>query len=164
MDTYDDIIDLPHPVSKKHKPMSLRERAAQFAPFAALTGYDAMTQERARTTEARIELDETAREELDRTYFYLKHHLEERPRIMAVWFEADALKEGGAYKRAVGYVQRLDESRGIMRLEDGTAITLADLLELRIENLPLSFCEDMAIIEKNRPLPKIATLTKGNTI
>ena len=93
MSKYDDIIRLSRPVSEKHPRMSMTDRAAQFSPFAALTGYDAAVQETARRTDARIELDEDAKEEIDRRL----RQLQPGEPVTVTYFRPDDRKVGGAY-------------------------------------------------------------------
>ena len=87
---YDDIINLPHPTSAKHPRMPLSDRAAQFAPFAALSGHSAALAETARLTDQRMELDEDARAALDLKQQLLLERIKERPEITATWFQPDA--------------------------------------------------------------------------
>ncbi len=104
---YSDIIHLQRPVSEKHPPMDRMMRAAQFAPFAALTGHDEAVRETARLTEEEIELDEYEISELDRKLQYLKAHSGVQAEV--THFEKDARKEGGAYVRDTGVVKKIDE-------------------------------------------------------
>ena len=94
---YDDIINLPHHVSTRHPQMSMYDRAAQFSPFAALTGYDDAIQETGRLTEQKIELDEETLEKLDERFQILQEHLGEQPEVRFTYFKPDERKEGGAY-------------------------------------------------------------------
>ena len=83
---YDDILHLPHPTSKRHPRMPIADRAAQFSPFAALTGHGAAIEETARVTDRRIELDEDAKEQLDQTLQLLLERIDEQPEITVTWF------------------------------------------------------------------------------
>ena len=128
---YDDIIHLPHHVSETHPRMTRHDRAAQFAPFAALTGLDAAMGETARRTEQRIDLDENALEELDRKL----RDLEQRPGGTAVavtYFRPDGKKTGGAYLTAEGILRRVDSPARLLILADDTRIPLADVADLEI--------------------------------
>ena len=107
-DTYEDIIDLPHFVSRNRPHMSNHDRAAQFAPFAALTGYEDSIDETARLTDEKIELSEQVLEELDQKLQYLASCLEETPIIQITHFVPDERKEGGAYITEEISVQRID--------------------------------------------------------
>ena len=108
MGNYDDIIDLPHHVSETHPPMSRADRAAQFSPFAALTGYDAAVRESARVTEQRIELDEGVKAELNARLNCILEHLSEHPQVSITYFMPDEKKSGGAYRTVTGAVRKLD--------------------------------------------------------
>ena len=121
MTEYDDIIDLPRPKSA-HEPMLMSDRAAQFSPFAALTGYEDAIDEAARLTDARVELAESAVEELERRLNDLAAHISERPEITIAYFVPDARKEGGAYQTHTGALKRIDEVERELVFEDGTRV------------------------------------------
>ena len=127
---YDDIIGLPHPTSASHPRMSALERAAQFSPFAALTGYDDAVKEAARLTDRRIEPDEYEKAALDERLQLLREHLDEEPPVVLTWFEPDGRKEGGAYREREAVVRRFDLVRARLVLTDGQEIPLEDLLKL----------------------------------
>ena len=119
--------------SSQHRaPMTNYDRAAQFAPFAALTGYEDAIQEAGRLTDARIELDEDARTMLDETLARIREELPNRPQIEATWFVYDEWKAGGAYVSARGRVKHLDEQTGTLVLTEGPWIPLKEILHLRI--------------------------------
>lgn len=124
---YDDIIHLPHPTSTKHPRMPIRDRAAIFSPFAALSGHSAAIAETARLTDRRLELDEDARAELDRRQQVLWEHLAERPEVSVTWFRPDGKKDGGAYVTSTGRLKRIDEVERTLVLTDGTVIALDDV-------------------------------------
>lgn len=128
---YDDIINLPHPTSAKHPRMPLSDRAAQFAPFAALSGHSAALAETARLTDQRMELDEDARAALDLKQQLLLERIKEWPEITVTWFQPDGKKEGGRYITATGRLKKLDEAAQALVLTDGTSIPLEDVLELQ---------------------------------
>ena len=130
---YDDMIDLPHPTSKKHPRMSIRDRAAIFSPFAALSGHGAAIVETARLTDRRMELDEDTKEELDQKQAVLMEHIEEQPEVTVTWFQPDERKEGGAYLTVTGRLKKLDKIRRVLVLTDGTKILLANVVELESE-------------------------------
>lgn len=109
MGKYDKIIDLPHHQSKKHPQMPLYDRAAQFAPFAALTGYDDLVEETARVTDEKIELGESQREVLDRQQAFIAIHINEKPLIEVTYFVADTKKSGGKYVVKSGNLKRIDD-------------------------------------------------------
>lgn len=122
--SYDDIINLPHPVSERHARMSMHDRAAQFSPFAALTGYDAAVKETARLTDTRIELTEEERAILDAK---LRKVIETKETVCITYFVPDERKNGGAYVRAVGQVKKIDSVNGTVRLADGQDILIGEL-------------------------------------
>lgn len=127
---YDDIIHLPHHVSATRPRMSRQNRAAQFSPFAALTGYDAAIRETARVTEEKAELDESRRAELSERLRALRERQRERPEATIVYFVYDKYKAGGAYVTVTGGVKRVDPVTRIVTMEDGTVIDMEDILEV----------------------------------
>ena len=127
---YDDIIHLPHHVSKEHPHMPLRDRAAQFSPFAALVGYEEVVAEAARRTTAKRELDESEKAELDRRLAVIASHLAERPEIEVEYFVRDARKDGGEYVVKKGAAARILPVARKIVLADGTAIPLADIADI----------------------------------
>ena len=131
---YDDILHLPHPTSKRHPRMPIADRAAQFSPFAALTGHRAAIEETARVTERRIELDEDAKEQLDQTLQLLLERIAEQPEVTVTWFSPDKKKAGGQYHTATGKLKRIDTQESRLILTDGNQIPLEDLLEIRSES------------------------------
>ena len=127
---YEDIIDLPRPVSKKHPPMPLIKRAAQFLPFAALSGFEGEIAEAARLTEAAPELGEDALAALDEQLALLRQRLPDQPEITLTRFVPDERKTGGRYEQVTGRVRRLDEPGRALILSDGTKIDLDTIVEL----------------------------------
>jgi hypothetical protein len=127
---YDDIINLPHHVSTKHPQMPLIDRAAQFAPFAALTGYDAAVKETARLTDERIELDEYTMDALRDRLQMIADRLEENPEITVTYFQPDAKKEGGAYITAAGTVKKIDEYEQAVVMTHGMAIPFDEIVSI----------------------------------
>lgn len=124
---YDDIIHLPHHVSQNHPQMPLRERAAQFAPFAALTGYEAAVGETARLTAKRRELDAQEAAELNRRLADLAARLKDRPKVTIEYFVPDERMAGGAYVTVTGVVRNISVSERLLVMEYGTAIPLEDI-------------------------------------
>ena len=122
-DLYDDIIHLPHHVSERHPQMSMYNRAAQFAPFAALTGHDAAITEAARLTDAELELSESDAEVLNRKLAYLQS-LDEKPTISVTYFVPDDRKKGGSYHTTSGNIKRIEPDEGVLQFEDGTGISI----------------------------------------
>ena len=127
---YDDIIDLPHPTSRRHPRMPIRDRAAIFSPFAALSGHGAAIAETARLTERRMELDEDTKAELDRRQAVLLAHIGEQPEVTVTWFQPDERKDGGAYVTTTGRLKKLDTVQRVLVLLDGTSIPLEDVAGL----------------------------------
>ena len=124
---YDDIIDLPHHRSATRPHMPLTDRAAQFSPFAALTGYEAVITETARLTDRRIELDEDEKAAITQKLQTVLEHIRERPEITVTWFRPDGKKEGGAYVTATGRVKRIDEYDHAILMTNGTRIPICDV-------------------------------------
>lgn len=126
---YDDIIDLPHHVSERHPQMSMYNRAAQFAPFAALTGHDAAITEAARLTGAELELSESDAEVLNRKLAYLQS-LDEKPTISVTYFVPDDRKKGGSYHTATGIVKSVEPDKGVLQFEDGTGVPVIRIKDI----------------------------------
>lgn len=127
---YSDIINLPHPVSGTHPPMSMAERAAQFSPFAALTGHKDAIRETERLTEEWTEPDEGEREELDRRLSLLAEALEKAPKITVTFFEPDERKAGGTYRSVTGNLKKIDAYGHRLLLSDGTEIPMEYVVEI----------------------------------
>ena len=127
---YDDIINLPHPTSQRHPRMPVRDRAAIFSPFAALSGHGAAIAETARLTERRMELDEDTKTELDRRQAVLLAHVGEQPEVTVTWFQPDKKKDGGAYVTTTGRLKKLDTVQRVLVLLNGTSIPLEDVAGL----------------------------------
>ena len=124
---YDDIIHLPHHVSQNHPQMAMLDRAAQFAPFAALTGYESAVEEVARQTVERRELDAQEAEELNRRLATLISHLPDRPEATIEYFVPDDRKAGGAYVTVNGRVRHVSVPEKTLVMEDGTVIPMDDV-------------------------------------
>lgn len=127
---YSDIIDHLHYVSKTRPQMSELERAAQFSPFAALTGYDAAIQETGRLTDERMEIGEEEKAMLDRKQQYLLEIISDKPEITVSYFKPDERKSGGAYVSVTGKLKRLDDVERMLVLTDGKKIPLDDITDL----------------------------------
>lgn len=132
-DNYEDILYLPHHVSKKRKRMSLHDRAAQFAPFAALTGHDAAVKETARLTEAKIELDEHEIERVNQKLQYILQNLSNHPETIITYFLPDEKKSGGKYVETDIKVKKYDEREHSVILEDGTSIPVINIFRINLE-------------------------------
>lgn len=128
MQNYDDIIHLSRPESAAHPPMPRAARAAQFSPFAALTGYDAAIRETARLTDREIELDEDSLAILDARLQYLNEHAAETPQVTLTHFVPDSRKDGGAYRLTDGRLKQIDTDRQTLILCDGQRIPLSHIL------------------------------------
>ena len=133
---YDDILHGRRPVSAKHPPMSQADRAAQFSPFAALTGYEAAVRETARLTEGRIELSEEEKASIDAVLQYLQDCISEQPPVIVTYFVPDRKKDGGAYVTVTGPLKRIDLLERRLLFTDGTQIPIDDISRLRCPNLP----------------------------
>lgn len=132
---YEDMLRLPHPRSSKHPPMSKENRAAQFSPFAALTGYEASVTETARHTQDRILLDDNRRALLDTRLTFIQEHLSEHPVVSITYFIPDAKKEGGAYVSRMGDIRKIDTyTRHILfhtqEDDDLLSIPIDDIIDL----------------------------------
>ena len=127
---YNDILDLPHHVSRNHPQMSLRDRAAQFSPFAALDGHGDAIRETARQTELQRELDEEEQARLDALLRHLAAHIGENPEVTIEHFVPDALKDGGAYVRTSGRLVVISPMSRKLTLADGTSISTGDITEI----------------------------------
>ena len=137
MNEYDDISNLPHHVSSRHPQMSMMNRAAQFAPFAALTGHAAAIEETARLTDEQHELADEDSEALNQTLAYLRETINEHPTITITYFEPDKKKAGGAYKTIEGQLQNIDDYNQSIVLKSGEAITLKSVLDIQYADLEL---------------------------
>ena len=124
---YDDIINLPHHVSSKRAPMTMIDRAAQFSPFAALTGYDAAIQETGRLTEGYIHLDDSSKVLINDRLKLIQKSLNSPPEITVTYFEPDERKSGGAYISVTGTVKKIDEYQQTVILSDGFEIPFEDI-------------------------------------
>lgn len=127
---YEDIIDLPHHVSKTRPQMSMLDRAAQFSPFAALTGYDAAIKETGRLTDEKQELDDDTKAALDMKQAYLMEMIDEQPEISVTYFLPDTKKAGGAYATVTGKLKRFDEYERLLILTDGKKIPMDDIADI----------------------------------
>ena len=127
---YDDMLNLPYPRPSRRPRMSQADRAAQFSPFAALTGYEASIQETARLTDSRVDLTETRKEELNRQLLQLAEHLSEHPPLSVTYFQPDSRKAGGSYRIFAGNLKAIDLTEGYLLFTCGKKIPIEDLLEI----------------------------------
>lgn len=131
---YDDIINLPHHISNIHPQMSLEARAAQFAPFAALTGYEEEVKETARLTNERIELDEEAKRILDNKIQMILEQLSSRLNVSFTYFIPDERKNGGRYEVISGIVKKIDNYKQVIVLEDNAEIPITEIIDISLDN------------------------------
>ena len=129
---YGDILNLPHHQSKVHSRMLIYDRAAQFSPFAALTGHEAAIKETARLTEEQVELDEDKQEELNEKLQTLIAHVAEHPKVSVTYFKPDDKKTGGEYVTVTGTFQKFRDYERTIVLEDGTDIECDRIVEIRV--------------------------------
>ena len=130
MGKYDDIINLPHPEPKKHPRMSMENRAAQFSPFAALTGHNEAIKETERLTDSKIELAEDTITDINRTLIMIKENIKSKPEVVISYFVRDHKKSGGKYITATVNIVRVDETDNAIVTEDGTKIAVHNILDL----------------------------------
>lgn len=134
MEKYEDIINLPHHVSKTRPQMSMQDRAAQFSPsFAALTGYDAAIKETGRLTVRKVEMDEEALHILNMKFQILVDSMDVRPEVTFTYFEPDKHKAGGAYVEVTGMVKKIDDFERLIVMQDGTKLPMDDILRIEGE-------------------------------
>ena len=127
---YDEIMGLPHHVSRTRPQMPMSDRAAQFAPFAALTGYDSAIKETGRLTDEKIELDEEALTTLDMKYQFLMDALDDEPEVTITYFQPDERKAGGKYVSATGTVKKVDDFERRITMRDGAKIPMDNVLSI----------------------------------
>lgn len=125
---YEDIVNLPHPVSRYHVPMPLIQRAAQFAPFAALTGYDEAIEETGRQTDDRVALSESEITILNRKLQILEQILDRRPEVTITYFVPDLRKKGGAYHTVSGSLEKIDAQHQRIVMRSGEVISMGQLI------------------------------------
>ena len=127
---YEDIVNLQPHISKRHPQPSMMDRAARFAPFAAITGYEEMVLEEARVTEEWVDLTESALERLNERLVILQEHLPAQPEVSITYFEPDQRKSGGAYVTHTGIVKRIDLYEHLLIMMDGKKIRIDSICEL----------------------------------
>lgn len=129
---YEDIVNLPHHKSKTRKAMPILNRAAQFAPFAALTGYNNAVKEAARLTDSRIELDEYSKQEINRKLLYIQKHLDEKKEYTITYFVPDNRKDGGEYISKSGIISKIREFEKDIVMENGAKIPINEISLIEI--------------------------------
>jgi hypothetical protein len=127
---YDDIIKLPHHVSKIHPPQPMDKRAAQFSPFAALTGYDDAVEETARYTDTKQELEEETKLAINAALHAVQSREKTHPEILLEYFVPDAQKRGGAYRTVRVSVKKVDDVQKTLTLTDGTVVPFSDVMRI----------------------------------
>jgi len=127
---YDDILHLPRPEPRRHLRMSASDRAAQFSPFAALTGFDRTISEAGRLTDAQVELQEDARTLLDQKQQLLLELSQKTPELTVTYFTPDSRKDGGSYPVKSGFLKEIDPVKRVLCLTDGTRIPLDSIVDL----------------------------------
>ena len=130
MGNYDDIINLPHHVSKKHPRLSMEQRAAQFAPFAALTGYDEQVKETARKTSERLEIDEELKTTLDSKIQIIVDKIKTKPKVSITYFVQDLKKEEGEYVTSIGIVEKIDTYNQLICLSNKVNIPINEIIDI----------------------------------
>lgn len=127
---YDDIINLPHPVSKNHPQMSMENRAAQFSPFAALVGYDAAIKETARLTDKRIELDDDDKIRISGKLQLIEDNIKTHPEVTVTFFQPDEHKDGGSYVDATGSIKKVDVNERVILMTNGKDIPIDEVIAI----------------------------------
>ena len=129
MNDYSDIINLKRPPSK-HPKLSIESRAAQFAPFAALTGYNNAIKEKARLTEKKINLTEEKKQIINNKIIYLENHIKEKTEVKITYFIKDELKEGGKYIKENGIIKKIDHTKQTIKYENNKIIPIKNIIEI----------------------------------
>ena len=129
---YDDILNLPHPTSKNHPRMSLHDRAAQFSPFAALTGHEAAIKETARITDEFVEPDADKKQELDEELRMIRMALADNKtaKVQMIFFKPDGKKSGGSYETITGNIKKIDEYNGLIVFDDKTTVKIEKVIDI----------------------------------
>ena len=127
---YDDIINMSHHISKKHPRMSLENRSAQFAPFAALTGYEDEVEETARITDKRIEITDEIKSKINMKLQIIQEKINTKPKVTIKYFIPDNKKEGGSYKTVTSNVLKIDQYKKLVVLKDNTKIFISDIINI----------------------------------
>lgn len=129
-DTYEDIINLEHHTSKKHPNMSITDRAAQFSPFAALTGHEEALKETERLTDYKIELEDELKDRLDEKIKIIIDKIEQKPEITITYYIPDEKKSGGKYAEETGCIVKIDSINGNIYMDNGKKIKVEDIIDL----------------------------------
>lgn len=132
-DSYKDIINLPNPKSSKHPHMARSKRAAQFSPFAALTGHDDAINEASRVRDRRMELAEDIKAKLNEKLLMVQESIKDQPKVSFLYFKEGDIKDKGTYIRHIGHVKVIDEYKGLIVMVNGTEILVNDIIEIEIK-------------------------------
>ena len=132
-DKYADKINLPHHVSTKHPQMALIDRAAQFAPFAALTGYSDAIDETVRTTDEMLIIDDNLKCIIDQKLNYIKLNIQKNIYVKIIYFVKDLKKSGGKYFISNGLVTKIDEYKKSILLDSGEKINIENIYDIQLE-------------------------------
>ena len=130
MSKYEDILHLPHPEPKKHQRMTLENRAAQFSPFAALTGHNEAIKETERLTDRKIELEEDAIADINRTLIWIKDNINNNPEVVVTYFVPDYKKTGGKYVTSTVNISKIDETNHCIITNNEIKIAIHNILEI----------------------------------
>ncbi len=130
---YKDIMNAEYPFELHHARMSMTDRAAQFAPFKAVTGHEDAIEETARLTEEKITLDVTAIEKINERLSYIAEHLEEKFSVVITYFKPDSRKEGGAYLTDIGVIKKIDAVEHLVIMESGMKINMEHIVGVEVE-------------------------------
>lgn len=133
MGKYDTIISLPYNGVKKHTKMTLEERSAQFAPFAALTGYDGQIKEKARLTNKRIEISEDIKTLLDTKIQIICENISNNLKVEITYFVPDNKKDGGEYVSVIGTVREIDNFNRVIVMENNIRIPIYEIIDINSE-------------------------------
>lgn len=133
-DDYSDIIHLPHHQSQRHPQMSAEERAAQFAPFAALAGYGSAISEAARLTDEQVQLDDNDNDRLNRLMGQIADSISGQPCVTAVYFKPDGRKQRGSYETITGRLKRIDDYERQLVMADGKTIPFGHIIDLSVDS------------------------------
>lgn len=132
-DSYEDIINMPHQTSRKHPRMSMENRAAQFAPFAALTGFSDEVKETARLTDRRIELEDEFKLIISNKLNYILENKDKRSEVIVTYFVYDGKKSGGMYVDKKGVIKKINLQEGIIIFEDKDIISINEIIDIEGE-------------------------------
>lgn len=140
---YSDMLDMPHHVSNRHPRMSMDARAAQFAPFAALSGYGEAVDETVRRTDSKIDIDDGLKEVLNSRLLIIKDNIRNKPIVEFTYFIPDKKKSGGMYKTISGKVRKIDDYKHIVIMDDKLEIPIDDIINIRSDSIKFDSYNDV---------------------